>query len=91
MGERLLCTLALGRRDHVLLEQVDVLVVGGGVPVDEVGEALEDSVMAPLILEHVLDDVEALLGALAEVVHLEAAGGEDPAAVWEASLPERWW
>ena len=47
--------------------------------------------MAPLILEHVVDDVEALLGALAEVVLLEAAGGEDPAAVWEASLPERWW
>ncbi len=41
----------------------------------------------PLILEHVVEDIEALLGALAEVIHLEAAGGEDPAAVWEAFLP----
>ena len=43
--------------------------------------------VAPLILEHVVDDVEALLGALAEVVHLEAAGGENPAAAGEAFLP----
>ena len=43
--------------------------------------------VAPLILEHVVDDVEALLWALAEVVYLEDAGGEYPAAVWEAFLP----
>ena len=34
-----------------------------------------------------VDDVEALLGLLAEVVHLEAAWGEDPAAAGEAFLP----
>jgi len=30
-----------------------------------------------------VDDVEALLGVLGEVVHLQAPGGEDPAAVGE--------
>ena len=43
--------------------------------------------VAPLILEHVVEDVEALLGALAEVTHLETAGGEDPAA--RALTPQR--
>jgi hypothetical protein len=43
--------------DHVLLEEVEVLVVGGGVPVDEVGEALQGGVVALLVLEDVPEDI----------------------------------
>ena len=48
--------LALARDDHVLLEQLQVLVEGGGVPVDEVGETLQHRVVAPLVGEDVAED-----------------------------------
>ena len=47
--------------------------------------------VAPLILEHVVDDVEDLLGALAEVTYLKAAGGEDPAPSGRRFSLQRWW
>jgi hypothetical protein len=39
----------------------------------------------------VVDYLEALLGALAEVIHLKATGGEDLAVIWEAFLPAALW
>ncbi len=44
----------LGGRDHVLLDEAQVLVVCGGVAVDDVAEASEEDVVAPLVGEEVI-------------------------------------
>jgi hypothetical protein len=41
----------LGGRDHVLLDETQVLGVCGCVAVDDVAEALEEAVVAPLVGE----------------------------------------
>ncbi len=68
----------LGGRDHVLLDETQVLVVGGCVAVDDVAEAPEEAVVAPLIGEegaHDLPDPGLLDPDVLEDVLMAPHGG----------------